>query len=386
MTNYHNHPNPIVAFAQQLVRTISYSGKEQAVANLIAEKMRALNFDHVIIDRLGSVLGRIGKGSQSILFESHTDTVQVNDGENWQHPPFCGGISDGYLCGRGAVDMKSAIAASIYAAVAARDAGYLNDKSIYISCSVFEEDCDGEGINAMLEDGLLAPNVAIICEPSSNRIVTGHNGKAQIIIKTHGISAHGSAPEKGVNAVYEMADIIKRVEITHQNIHPIAGKKGSLVLSGISSQAVSLNAVPDVCQIYLDRRTVPGETKDKIISEINAIIAGKNARWEIDTVKRKAWTGETIRYRPFHQPWEIDQSHPLVQACIDAFSTVFNRAPDPFGFWDFSTNAVALIDHGIPCVGFGPGHPKMAHMRDEKCPIPQILQAYDFYRELINCL
>ncbi len=384
MLNHTNYNRDLLAFAQELVRVESISGQEKQIAHLIAAKMKSLSFDDVIIDPLGSVLGRIGSGDHSLLFESHSDTVRVNDSARWQYPPFSGTISEGCLWGRGSVDMKSAIAASIFAAVSARDAGYLEDKTVYVSCSVFEEDCDGEGINAMLEDGLLKPEFAVICEPSSNRIVSGHKGKAQIILRTHGRSAHGSAPEKGLNAVYEMAEIIQRVEQTNNGLEPISGRKGSLVLSRISSQAVSLNAVPDMCEIYLDRRTVPGETIDKIEAEMQAMIAGKNAQWEVDTVKRTAWTGAPITYRPLHQAWQTSIDHPLTQSCLRAFNAVFTQDPLPLSFWDFSTNAVGLIKHGIPCIGFGPGDPKQAHMRDERCPIDQIEGAFLFYRELIR--
>ncbi len=386
MINHEKYAPSIIQFARELIRVKSYSGEEQHLAHLIAEKMCEMDFDAVTIDRLGSVLGRIGSGSPSILFESHLDTVKVHDQQEWSHPAFGGEIDRGNLWGRGSVDMKSAIAASVFAAVSARDAGYLKDKTIYVSCSVFEEDCDGEGINAMLEDHLLAPDYAVICEPSMNQIVLGHNGKAQIVIRTHGRSAHGSAPEKGINAVYEMAEIIQRVEAVNKNLPLISGRKGSLVLSQISSKSVSLNAVPDQCEIYLDRRTVPGESFSSINQEMEQIISGKNAKWFIDTVNRTAWTGEPITYRPFHEPWRIDQDHTLIRSAVTAYRQVFAQDPLEFGFWDFSTNAVALIKRGIPCVGFGPGDPKQAHTRDEHCAISQIFHAFYFYTELINAI
>ncbi len=374
----------MIDFAQKLVRIQSFSGQEEQLAYAIAEKMKELAFDEVFIDRLGSVLGRIGSGEKSLVFESHMDTVQVHDPDQWEYPPLSGTVADGYLWGRGSVDMKSAIAASISAAAAARNAVYLDGKTIYVSCSVCEEDCDGEGINAMLDEGLLHPQFAVICEPSNNHIVSGHKGKAQIIIRAEGRSAHGSAPEKGINAVYEMAEIIQRVNATNMNLKPIAGRKGSLVLAQITSRAVSLNAVPDACEIYLDRRTIPGETLEMIGEEMDAIVAGKNANWEVDTVNRTAWTGKPITYRPLHNAWQIEDAHPLMQSSLRAYQSTFCEDPPPPGFWDFSTNAVGLMRHNIPCIGFGPGDPKQAHMRDERCELDQITGAYSFYKELIR--
>jgi putative selenium metabolism hydrolase len=236
-----------------------------------------------------------------------------------------------------------------------------------------------------MQDTGLKPDYAVICEPSSNQIALGHNGKAQIIVKTHGISAHGSAPEKGKNAVYEMAEIIQRVEETNLNLEKINGRKGTLVLSRISSTGVSLNAVPSECEIYLDRRLVPGEDEDTVRAEMEKIIAGKDAEWEIDTVHRTTWTGEAIVYHPLHPAWEIGRDHHLAQAFIQAFGGVFGKPPadEDFTYWDFSTNAVALVSKGVPCIGLGPGDSKLAHMRDERCPLEQIIDACALYTGVI---
>ena len=374
----------LLAFARELVRIQSYSGQEEAVARAIAAKMEALGYDEVRIDSCGSVLGRVGNGPLSLMFESHTDTVVVNDPDDWVYPPFSAEIADGFLWGRGSVDMKGALAASVYAPIIAQSRGALEGKTIYVSCSVFEEDCDGVATANLLDEFDLRPDFAVICEPSGNTIAVGHKGKAQIVIQTHGVSAHGSAPEKGVNAVYEMAEIIQRVEQTNLNLPVLDGKKGTLVLSRISSKAVSLNAVPDECEIYLDRRTVVGENETTLQAEIEKIIGDKNATWEIDTIHRTAWTGKPITYRPLHSAWKIPGDHHLTQTCVHAFEQVFGSTPQDFTFWDFGTNAVTLVGRDIPCIGFGPGDSKLAHMRDEKCPVDQIVDACAFYTHVVE--
>ena len=376
----------LLAFAQELVRIQSYSGQEEAVARAIYAKMEVLGYDEVHIDPCGSVFGRIGSGPVSLMFESHTDTVVVNDPHEWAYPPFGGVIADGFLWGRGSVDMKGALAASVYAPILAQNRGALEGKTVYVSCSVFEEDCDGVATSHLLDEFNLRPDYAVICEPSGNIIALGHKGKAQVVIQTHGVSAHGSAPEKGVNAVYEMAEIIQRVEQTNLNLPVLDGRKGTLVLSRISSKAVSLNAVPDECEIYLDRRLVVGENEITLQAEIEKIIGDKDATWAIDTIHRTAWTGKPITYRPLHAAWKIPADHHLTQALVQAFEQVFSRPPQEFTYWDFSTNAVALVSRGIPCIGFGPGDSKLAHMRDEKCPVDQIIDACAFYTKVIEKL
>ncbi len=374
----------LLEFAQELVRIKSISGQEKEVVKLIETKMKALGYDEVRIDALGNVLGRIGQGGKSILFDSHVDTVEVNDAEKWTVPPFSGEILAGRLHGRGSVDMKSALAASVYAGALAKRKGLAAHKTIYVSGSVCEEDCDGENLKHLFKELRLKPDYVVICEPSNNQIVLGHKGKAQISIKTQGVSAHGSAPEKGVNAIYEMAEIIQRVEKLNLELMQTEGPKRTLVMSRISSTSASLNAVPSECEIYLDRRMAPGETAEDIHREIELLIAGKNATWEVGALTRTSWTGREIKYEPFHLAWKIDLEHELTRACRAAYRENFGSDPTEYGFWDFSTNAVTPVSLGIPTIGFGPGEAKLAHMRDESCETTQIVEACGFYTHLIQ--
>ncbi len=376
----------LIEFTQNLVRLKSYSGQEEEIIKFIQQKMLALEFDEVRIDAMGNLLGRIGSGPKSILFDSHVDTVEVKDENLWDFPAFGGQVVNGRLQGRGSVDMKSGAAAAIFAAALAKNLGFAGGKTIYVSCTVFEEDCDGENLKHLFAEFELKPQNVVICEPSNNVIALGHKGKAQISIKTHGVSAHGSAPEKGVNAIYEMADIIQRVEKTNLDLMKQSGLRGTLVMSKISSVSVSLNAVPSECEVYLDRRLVPGETKEAIQLEMDQIIAGKNASWEVGTLYRKSWTGLPIKYEPFHLAWKIDLDHELSKTCLAAYQAQFGAPPAGYDFWDFSTNAVTPVSLGIPTIGFGPGEYKLAHMRNESCEIQQILDACGLYTRVIQKL
>ncbi len=375
----------LIEFAQDLVKIKSYSGDEQNIIEFIKEKMIKLDYDEVLIDAMGNIVGRIGTGEGIIMFDSHVDTVKVNDAAEWTYPPFDGVIKDGRLHGRGSVDMKSSVAASIYAGAVAKKMGFYHDKSIYVSCTVLEEDCDGENLKHLFKECDFKPDYMIICEPSANKLVTGHKGKAQMAIKTHGISAHGSAPEKGLNAIYEMAQIIQRIEKTSDTLMKNQGQNGTLVASRISSSSESLNAVPFECEIYLDRRMVMGETKDTIQNEMDAIIGDKKASWEIGVLNRKAWTGMDVKYHPFHLPWQIDLEHDLSKVCFKAYKQAFGSDPD-LDYWDFSTNAVTTTAMGIPTIGFGPGEYKLAHMVNENCQLSQIVDACNFYTNVMGTL
>ena len=155
-------------------------------------------------------------------------------------------------------------------------------------------------------------------------------------------------------------------------------------MSRISSTSASLNAVPSDCEVYLDRRTVTGETESDIRTEMEQLIQGKRATWGIGTLHRKSWTGMDISYEPFHSAWKIDLDHELTQACIAAYRENFGSDPVKYDYWDFSTNAVTPVSMGIPTIGFGPGEYKLAHMRNENCKIDQIAEACGFYARLIE--
>jgi len=383
---FQRYEDQLISFAQKAVQTRSYSDEEGDFAHLIMEQMQALGYDEVFLDAVGNVVGIVGNGKKVIHFDSHIDTVEVKDEADWEVPPFSGRIVEGQLYGRGSVDMKSGLAASVFAAALAKKAGYLKDKTVYVTGTVCEEYCDGENLKMFYKQYGLRPNYVIICEPSNNVITIGHKGKAQIRITTHGVSAHGSAPEKGVNAVYEMAEIITRVEDLNKMLSSCDGPHGTIVLSDISCVSASLNAVPSECSIYLDRRLALGETLEQVKEEMNRLIAGKNASWEVGTLCHTTWNGGKLVYEPMHEPWIIDKDHELTIACNKAYEDVYGHQPSEYDFWDFGTNAITPVAMGIPTIGFGPGEYKLAHMRNEHCSVEKIKEACQFYLQVINHL
>jgi putative selenium metabolism hydrolase len=376
------HQEDLIGFAGELVGIPSYTGREENVVRAIEKKMKALGYDDVRIDGMGNIIGVIGSGEKKIMLDSHIDTVKVDDAEDWTVPPFSGRIVDNMLYGRGSVDMKSAAAASIYAGYAVKALGLAKGKTVYVSGTVMEEDCDGENLRHIFSKEGIRPDCVVICEPSSCMLAVGHKGKAQIKIIMEGVSAHGSAPEKGVNAVYKMAQIIQRVEALSDGLICGGDLTGTVVLSNIASVTASLNAVPAKCVIDLDRRLVEAEDEAFIRREMDALIDGTDATWEIGTVHRKSWTGLEVAYTPFHPAWSIDLEHELAQAAVNAYQSLFNAAPKIMK-WDFSTNAVASVGMGIPTIGYGPGDPKRAHMKDEHCSVEEIMDACQFYTALI---
>lgn len=376
----------LLGFIQKSIQTRSYSDEEGNFADLIMGRMRKLDFDEVFLDSTGNVVGKVGNGSKIIHFDSHMDTVEVNDEALWKVPPFSGEIVDGSIWGRGSVDMKSALCASVYATAMAKKLGCLEGKTVYVTGTVCEEYCDGESLSLFYNQYHVKPDYCIICEPSNNVITLGHKGKAQIRITTQGVAAHGSAPERGGNAVYEMAEIISRVDALNKRLSSAKGSHGTVVLSDISCISDSLNAVPSQCSIYLDRRLDVCESLDQVKKEMEELIKGKNALWEVGTLRHTSWRGSELVYEPMHDPWSIKKDHPLSLALCHAYEVVCGQPPEKYDFWDFGTNAVTPVSMGVPCIGFGPGEYKLAHMRDEHCPVDQIKNACKIYTNLIQTL
>ncbi len=373
----------VISFAQDLVRIRSYTCHEEAIIKFVEKKMLALGYDQVTIDGMGNCIGVIGSGTTKILFDSHVDTVRVDNAQDWTVDPWGGEIREGRLYGRGSVDMKSALAASVYAGYAIKRMGLAEGKTIYISASVMEEDYDGENLAYVFGSEVVQPDYVVICEATTCRVCLGQKGRALFRIDLDGVSAHGSAPEKGVNPVYQMTEIINRVEALNVQLASSEREHGTVALTNIECETASLNAVPSRATIYVDRRLVAGEDEEMIGREMDRLVADTRASWSVHQVVGTSWTGKEVCMHSFLPAWEIGLEHPLTQAAFAACANLPDQ-PTSTTKWDFSTNGVASVKLGIPTIGYGPGDSKLAHMKDEYCPIDDIRQAMRFYTELIR--
>lgn len=375
----------IIEFAQSLVRIKSITGNEKEVANAVKSKMQELGYDEILTSRLGDIIGIMGSAKMKILFDSHMDTVEVVDESAWSFSPFLATINDGKIYGRGTSDMKASIASSVYAGFFAKKLGFCKDKQVIISASVMEEDFDSYALGELIDEFKFDINYAVICEPSDQKIALGHRGRAMIIIDTFGISAHGSTPEFGKNAVYEMNKIIKRVEELNERFYQIKGEHGSVVLSRIECESASLNAVPPKATIYLDRRLCLGEDKNTIELELKELIKDTNATYRIDFAKGVSYTNEEFEMEIFFKAWESNQDSHLSKALGDAFREQMKQEPTYFK-WPFATNGFATTKREIPTIGFGAGNIKSCHQLDEYCEVEEIVNASGIYANLIKNL
>lgn len=374
----------IISFAQELVRIQSCTGNEEEIAAAIRNRMEALGFLDVHIDAMGNVIGHFGTGKCTLLFDSHDDTVGVNDTAEWSHDPFGAEIDDGKLYGRGSVDMKSGLVASIYGAYVAHKAGLIPEgASVYVSASTMEEDYDGHALKYELETIGFLPEKVMICEPSNGLDISiGHRGRTLIEVNCEGIACHGSLPELGKNPVYMLREIIGRVEELNRRLSEKEGEHGSIALTNIYCQTASNNSVPQNATIILDRRITAEETEPFISEEMEQLLEGTEATWRFCDIPGKSWVGHEFIYHSFLPAWEIAPEHPFVQAAMKAYREVRGGEPKLFRF-NGCTNGISSAGlHGIPTIVMGPGDLCMAHARDEYCPTSDILEAVKIYARL----
>ena len=206
--------------------------------------MEKCNFDEITDDTMGNIIGRIGKGKRVIALDAHVDTVDVGNPDNWKVDPFLGDEKDGIIYGRGACDMKGPLAATVYGGKIIKDLHLEDDYTLYVVGSVQEEDCDGLCWQYIINEDKLRPEVVVITEATNLAVYRGHRGRMEIEVRTKGVSCHGSAPERGVNAVYKMAPIIQDIEKLNTRLggEPFLGK-GTVTISDIRATSPSLCAV-----------------------------------------------------------------------------------------------------------------------------------------------
>ncbi|MBE6887646.1 MAG: YgeY family selenium metabolism-linked hydrolase [Ruminococcaceae bacterium] len=398
----------MTAFLRNIVKFPGESCDEEAHINCIAEEMKKLGYDKVEIDPMGNVLGYMGTGEKLIAFDSHIDTVGIGNIDNWSFDPYEGFESDTEIGGRGTSDQLGGIVSSVYGAKIMKDLGLLPEEyTVVVVGTVQEEDCDGLCWQYIINEDKLRPEFVVSTEPTDGGIYRGQRGRMEIRVEVKGVSCHGSAPERGDNAIYKMADILQDIRSLNENdaadetevkglVKMLDEKynpqwkearflgRGTVTASEIFFTSPSRCAVADSCAVSLDRRMTAGETWESCLEEIrqlpNVKKYGEDVTVSMYEYARPSYKGLVYPIECYFPTWVIPEDHKVTKALETAYKNLYGESrigPDETiemrkarpltDKWTFSTNGVSIMGrNGIPCIGFGPGAEAQAHAPNEK--------------------
>lgn len=373
----------LVQFVQELVQIPSLSGDEKKAADRVQEEMHTLGYDRVRVDEYGSVIGVI-EGStpgKTLLFDGHTDTVGVTSGVPWDRDPLSGDVADGAVHGRGSADMKGALAAFIHAA-ADVDRSSLQGR-VVVSASTMEEVLEGVALYAVMERE--APDCVIIGEATELNLAVGGRGRAEIHLETIGAPTHSSTPHLGRNAVLDMLRIIQAAERLEMPEDPFMGPAVLGLTDIISDPYPGHSVIPSICRATYDRRLLPGETEDEVLSEFTSLAEADSIQLNasIGMGEYHTYTGALMQCVKFFPAWLLEEDNWLVKASLNGLQRA-GLSPNMRAY-RFCTNAAYSAGvAGVPTVGFGPAKESDAHMINERLLLDDLFGCAAGYAGIIE--
>lgn len=377
MSRFPIDPDFVLQVARDLIRAPSENppGDEREAAAVAAAHATEAGLAVEIVETAPNRVNVIatldsGRPGRTLAWNGHIDVVPVGDASGWAHPPFEAIVDDGVLHGRGAADMKGPCASAIAAASALMAAGGPSAGKLVLHLVADEEVLGPHGTMALYERGLAGADAAIVGEPTDLNVAVAERGMLWIIARAGGVAAHGSRPDLGVNAIEEMARAIPVLRgLRPDRSHPLLGEP-SLNFGTIEGGS-KINIVADGCTLAMDRRTLPGETDDGIIDEMQAALKDAGVSVSLEIVHRA-------------DPVEVDPNEEIVRRAVQAHAAVRGRDA-AIGAMTGATDAHVLAGKaGIPTIIFGPGSLDQAHTSTEHVAVGDLIDGARIYAELFD--
>lgn len=363
-------PDDVIRLARRLVQIPSISGHEgHAIVALMAEWLRAAGIDAVVQDLdpdRANIYARIAgnEPGPKLLLNGHLDTVPA---DGMSIDPFAGAFDGHRLSGRGAVDMKSALAAQMAALKAIRQSGVPFDGELWFGSEVGEEG-GGWRLDALLPPGPIDCDLAVVGEPTELQLCFGCRGGLHFVLETTGVTTHSGMAERGVNAILAAARCIPIIyELPCLNERDPVWGRCAVNVQDIRGGGLVDRSVPDHCVATFDVRLNPGTSVERARIELDAAL--ENAR-AADPTLRVAWR----LIAPAKDAVSIDPSHPFVLDALDAIECV-TASPPRLGGFPGGCSAIELIRRGVPTVIYGPGSVAQAHSSNEWVDTDQVITA-----------
>lgn len=380
-----------LAFASDLIRIPGLPGHEGDVAERVRQEYEALGLEDVRIDEVGNVIGVApGRGeAPPALLNCHLDVVAEGDHDEWEVPPFSGEIRDGYLHGRGAMDIKGPLALQTYAA-ASMMAEAPGD--VIVAHTVFEER-GGLGMKRLLESGTVEPGVVVIGEATHGDVCIGHRGRAEMEVAIAGSAGHASVPERARNALDLLGDVLAGIRdlADDQASDPVLGRS-SLVATMIDVLPESRNVIPDSAVVTIDWRILPGDDDASLIARVEEAIArripttpdGLSYSVRMAMERQRTYTGIEAERNLLTPGFLMEPDHPMIVAASKAVGRRDAEGPAAIRPWQFATDGGWSCGvFGIPTVGFAPGEERYAHTNRERLDVEEARWGFARYPHLI---
>ena len=369
-------PDQVLRLAQALIaaRSENPGGTEDEAARVAADALEDLDADPEILRSSAgrpSVVAAMGSGERPFLaWNGHLDVVPAGDPETWDQPPWDGVVEGGRLIGRGACDMKGPIAAALAAGAAIRRAGVELGGTLHYHLAADEEVGGIHGTMVMRDLGMIDQDACIVGEPSDLQIGLAERGGAWFTVTARGTAAHGSQPERGVNAIATMARFVLRAtEVLPDIEHPLVGRPSVNVALVEGGHAP--NAVPDRCVADVDRRLIPGETMPEIRAGFETLFERMRAE---DPATRIA-----ADCREWTDPAEAAPDSTIAELCRRAVTEETGARPRDMGFTGITDARFYINDASIPTVILGPGSLADAHTAGEFVQVDDLVAAARIY-------
>jgi succinyl-diaminopimelate desuccinylase len=373
----------ILRCARALVRTPSLPGQEAGVAVLVQTEMQRLGYDEVWADEAGNVIGRIvGTGGPALMLNGHMDHVDAGDAARWRHPPYGGEIHGGELWGRGAADMKGALAAMVCAGGLVKQAGIRPPGDRYV-CAAVQEEVGGLGSRHLART--LRVDRAIIGEASGNQLRRGHRGRVELVAHLVGRSVHASMPDLGVNPHFSMARFVAGLRTMDMATDAVYGAS-TVTPTRVVSEPGSANVTPSHLHLVLDWRNIPGESPAEIVAKVDELLShsleiGCQGEVEIAPKELASYTGLRMAYADVFPSFTTEADDPWLAEAQAVLSAAWGRGVE-VDTWRFATDGGHLAAAGVTVLGFGPGDDAVVHTVEERLPIDQLLESVVGYLAL----
>lgn len=367
----------VLALARALLAIPSENpgGTEDEVARFVVDVLTELGASvEVVRGEAGrpSVIATVGSDDRpKLAWNGHLDVVPAGDPGTWDHPPFAGSVQGGRLIGRGAADMKGALAAALGATHAIVRSGVRLGGTLELHLVADEERTGVHGTKVLWEAGLLDQDACIVGEPTELQLALAERGGAWVTATASGTAAHGSTPHLGVSAITSMARFLLRIdEVLPDREHPLVGRPS--VNAALISGGSAPNVVPDRCEVDVDRRTVPGEdSPDEVLAPFIRLAASiREEHPEVDL---------SFAIREWVLAAEAPRDSPVAQAVRDAVVAETGRRPADVGLTGITDARFYVNEARIPTVICGPGSLTAAHTANEWVAVDELTAAARIY-------